>query len=89
MEWAVWVEWECNPQVTQTKIQKGQFLLPFFFICTKIIVMKSDEGFSDMSDKTILIDCLNENVNTFQHLENLKILNPRKVVFGGFLFNFL
>jgi len=25
------VEWECNPQVTQTKIQKGQFLLPFFF----------------------------------------------------------
>jgi len=26
------------------------------------IVMKSDEGFLDMSDKTILIDCLNENV---------------------------
>ena len=26
---------------TQTKIQKGQFLLPFFFIYTKII---SDEG---------------------------------------------
>ena len=25
-------------------------------------MMKSDEGFSDMSDKTILIDCLNENV---------------------------
>ena len=25
---------------TQNKIQKGQFLLPFFFICTKII---SDE----------------------------------------------
>ena len=24
--------------------------------------MKSDEGFSDMSDKTILIDYLNENV---------------------------
>ena len=24
--------------------------------------MKSDEGFSDMSDKSILIDCLNENV---------------------------
>ena len=24
--------------------------------------MKSDEGFSNMSDKTILIDCLNENV---------------------------
>jgi len=32
---------ECNPQFTQTKIQKGQFLLPFFFILTKII---SDEG---------------------------------------------
>jgi len=27
--------------------------------------MKSDEGFSDMSDKTILIDCLNENVIPF------------------------
>ena len=24
--------------------------------------MKSDEGFSDILDKTILIDCLNENV---------------------------
>ena len=31
--------------------------------------MKSDEEFSDMSDKTILIDCLNENVISF-HLEN-------------------
>jgi len=29
------VEWECNPQFTQTKIQKGQFLLPFFFACRK------------------------------------------------------
>jgi len=28
--------------------------------------MKSDEGFSDMLDKTILIDCLNENVIRFQ-----------------------
>jgi len=28
--------------------------------------MKSDEGFSDMSDKTILIDYLNENVTPFQ-----------------------
>jgi len=27
-------------------------------------VMKSDEGFSNMLDKTILIDCLNENVTT-------------------------
>jgi hypothetical protein len=44
VEWAVWEEWaawECNPQFTQTKIQKGQFLLPFFFVYTKII---SDEG---------------------------------------------
>jgi len=24
--------------------------------------MKSDEGFLEISDKTILIDCLNENV---------------------------
>ena len=30
MVWAEWVEWECNPHYTQTKIQKGQFLLPFF-----------------------------------------------------------
>jgi len=35
-----WVEWECNPYFSQTKIQKGQFLLPFFFIYTKIV---SDE----------------------------------------------
>ena len=34
--------------------------------------MKSDEGFSDMSDKTILIDCLNENVNPKTQLKNLK-----------------
>jgi len=34
------VEWECNPHCSQTKIQKGQFLLPFFFIYTKIV---SDE----------------------------------------------
>jgi len=34
------LECECNPQFTQTKIQKGQFLLPFFFVYTKII---SDE----------------------------------------------
>jgi len=27
--------------------------------------MKSDEGFSDMLDKTIFIDCLNENVIPF------------------------
>jgi hypothetical protein len=40
VEWAVWVEWECNPHCSQTKIQKGQFLLPFFFILTIII---SDE----------------------------------------------
>ena len=28
--WAVWVAWACNPRCTQTKFQKGQFLLPFF-----------------------------------------------------------
>ena len=32
--------------------------------------MKSDEGFSDMLDKTILIDSLNENVIRF-YLENI------------------
>jgi len=31
--------------------------------------MKSDEGFLNMLDKTILIDCLNENVIPF-HCEN-------------------
>ena len=36
------------------------------------IVMKSDEGFSDMLDKTILIDCLNENVIPFLYLRILK-----------------
>jgi len=30
--WVEWVEWECNTVPTQIKIQKGQFLLPFFFI---------------------------------------------------------
>ena len=36
--------------------------------------MKSDEGFSDMLDKTILIGCLNENVIPFQssYLEKFK-----------------
>ena len=31
--------------LTQNKIQKPQFLLGFFFISTKTLVMKSDEGF--------------------------------------------
>jgi len=31
----VWVAWECNTVPTKNKIQKGQFLLPFFFVCTK------------------------------------------------------
>jgi len=35
-------------------------------------VMKSDEGFSNMSDKTILIDCLNENIIVLTHLKILK-----------------
>jgi len=25
-----WAAWQCNPQFTPTKIQKAQFLLPFF-----------------------------------------------------------
>jgi len=43
--------------------------------------MKSDEGFLDMSDKTILIDCLNENVI---HQQNLRFKNPRNLL--GFFF---
>ena len=51
--------------------------------------MKSDEGFLDMSDKTILIDCLNENVIRFpdQNTLNTKvkqIRNPQKEISGGF-----
>jgi hypothetical protein len=40
--------------------------------------MKSDEGFSDMSDKTILIDCLNENVISLNPKNSKKaaILQP-------------
>ena len=34
--------------------------------------MKSDEGFSDMLDKTILIDCLNENVIPYPSENTLK-----------------
>ena len=34
--------------------------------------MKSDEGFSDMLDKTILIDSLNENVIPYQSENTLK-----------------
>ena len=30
-------ECECNPHLSRTKIQKGQFLLPFFFIYPKIV----------------------------------------------------
>jgi len=32
------VEWECKPHCSQTKIQKGQFLLPFFFELKKNIL---------------------------------------------------
>jgi hypothetical protein len=51
--------------------------------------MKSDEGFSDMLDKTILIDCLNENVIRFPDQNTLRtrvkqIRNPRKKISGGF-----
>ena len=41
--------------------------------------MKSDEGFSNMLDKTILIDCLNENVI---------ILTQNKIQKGQFLLPF-
>ena len=41
--------------------------------------MKSDEGFSDMLDKTILIDCLNEN---------LKIPTQLNIQKGQFLLPF-
>jgi len=46
--------------------------------------MKSDEGFSDMLDKTILIDCLNENVIPFSYLRNLK--TPTVAILLGFFF---
>ena len=53
--------------------------------------MKSDEGFSDMSDKTILIDCLNENVIRFpdQNTHRIRvkqIRNPQKEISGGFFY---
>ena len=53
--------------------------------------MKSDEGFSDILDKTILIDCLNENVIRFpdQNTLNTKvkqIRNPQNESFGGFFY---
>ena len=46
--------------------------------------MKSDERFSDMSNKTILIDCLNENVIHTQstYLELFKTLVNRGFFFG-------
>ena len=46
--------------------------------------MKSDERFSDMLDKSILIDCLNENVIPFSYLRNLK--TPTVVILLGFFF---
>ena len=54
--------------------------------------MKSDEGFSNMSDKIILIDCLNANVIRFpdQNTLNTKvkqIRNPQKEISGGFFYN--
>ena len=32
---------KCNPQFTQTKIQEGQFLLPFFLSVLKILSTKN------------------------------------------------
>ena len=53
------MECECNPQFTQTKIQKGQFLLPFFFVCNKISL---DEQILKRIDKQMLNQLVNENV---------------------------
>ena len=52
--------------------------------------MKSDEGFSDMLDKAILIGCLNENVIRFQSRtlfvqELNKLETLRKKFLGVFL----
>ena len=49
--------------------------------------MKSDEGFSDMLDKTILIDCLNENVTHPFRPKNYK--TPVVKRFGGFFYLFI
>ena len=46
--------------------------------------MKSDEGFSNMLDKTILIDCLNENVIRFPNKNTLNTeikQNSKRAVF--------
>ena len=56
--------------------------------------MKSDEGFSNMSDKIILIDCLNANVIRFpdQNTLNTKIKqirNPQKAISGGFFYDII
>ena len=52
--------------------------------------MKSDEGFSDMLDKTILIDCLNENIIRFPDQNTLRtrvkqIRNSQKAISEVFL----
>ena len=46
--------------------------------------MKSDEGFSDMSDKSILIDCLNENVILILIVTEFE--TPEKFNFSGVFF---
>jgi hypothetical protein len=33
--WEEWVEWVCKTHSALNRIQKGEFLLAFFFICTK------------------------------------------------------
>ena len=43
--------------------------------------MKSDEGFSNMLDKTILIDCLNENV-----IPKSLTKNSKRAVFTALFF---
>ena len=54
--------------------------------------MKSDEGFSDISDKSILIQYQYENVIRFpdQNTLNTKvkqIRNPQKEISGGFFYD--
>ena len=53
--------------------------------------MKSDEGFSNMLDKTILIQYQHENVIPYQSENTLNTeikqnLNPRNESFGGFFY---
>ena len=52
------------PNLLKQKFKKGSFYCPFFLFILKSLVMKSDEGFSNMLDKTILIQYQYENVTS-------------------------